>query len=99
MKFDLTSWFLATKGHHSQVDVQFGDAQEEAEDFVWPILGAQTTSKLIVLFIVVVIDRVSVQELVSNHLRIIGLGFLAVSTPIHPLTSSLLATMLIGPIC
>ena len=37
-KIHLTSWFLATELCHSQLDIHFGDAQEEAEDLVWPIL-------------------------------------------------------------
>ena len=56
-------------------------------------------SKRIVSFIVVIINGVAVQEVVSNHFRIIEFGFLAVSTPIHPPMSCLLATKLIGPIC
>ena len=37
-KADLAHLVLATKVCCSQVDVHFGDTQEETKDLVWPIL-------------------------------------------------------------
>ena len=80
---DQTHLLLATKVHCRQVDIHFSDTQQECKDLIGQIFHCPTNLQTDrwVSFIVVIINRVAVQEVVSHHFRIVECCFSAFPLP------------------
>ena len=90
-EFNLTHLLLSTEVHHSKVDIHFGDAQQECKDTIWPVFCAPNNLQTNT-FIVVIINRVLVQKMISHNLRVVECLLLLHATPIHPFMTCFLSS-------
>ena len=92
---------LLTEVCGSQAHIDFCDAQKKGKNMVGPVFYCPNhfhTDRR-VLFIVLIIDRVLIQEVVPHHFKVVEHGPSFDPAIIYPFLSCLLATAEVSTIC